>query len=124
MAAVMAAGPQDFTPPDYRGYHYSQRAEKFLTCVAERESSFGWRADGKYGSGLLQWVQPTWDHWVRKAGYPEWAGHRAAEAPKYVQWSTGFVMVDPFPKKKGLEGAHHWSPVHALTIGKRVKDCK
>lgn len=125
LASVLAAGgSSNFDPPEYRGYHYSARAERFLTCVAERESNFRWRADGPWGSGIMQWVQPTWDHYVERAGYPEWVGKRPNTAPRYVQWSTAFVMVDPYPKRKGLEGAHHWSPRHALTIGKRVKDCR
>jgi hypothetical protein len=123
MLTVALAGKADFDPPEYRGYHYSKKAEKFLTCVAERESSFGWRADSKYGSGIVQWIQPTWDHYVDRAGYPEWVGVRPYKAPKYVQWSTAFVQLDPYPKKKGLEGRHHWSSKHALTIGKKIKDC-
>lgn len=124
LAAVLASGRADFDPPQYRGFHYSERAERFLTCVAGRESGFDWEADGPHGSGIAQWVQPTWDHWVVVAGFPEWAGQRAAAAPKYVQWATAFVMVDPYPKRKGLEGAWHWSPRWALTVGKTVKDCR
>lgn len=121
--ATVLAGKADFDPPEYRGYHYSKKAEQFLTCVAERESSFRWRADGPYGSGIVQWIQPTWDTYAERAGYPEWVGVRPYKAPKYVQWSTAFVMLDPYPKKKGLEGRHHWSSRHALSIGKKIKDC-
>lgn len=125
LAAVLASGPaKGFQPPEYRGFHYSTRAETFLICVAERESRFRWRADGPWGSGILQWVQPTWDHWVQRAGYPEWVGERPYTAPAYVQWSTAFVMVDPYPKRPGLEGAHHWDPKWARTVGKTVKDCR
>lgn len=124
LATVLAAGKADFHPPEYRGYHYSKRAEKFLTCVAGRESGFDWEADGPYGSGIVQTTARTWDHYAELAGYPEWVGVRPYKAPKYVQWEVAFVMVDPYPKRKGLEGAHHWSPRHALTIGKKVRDCR
>jgi len=125
-ALVMTAalmGQSDFDPPEYRGYHYSKKADKFLTCVAKRESNFGWRKDGPYGSGIVQTIQSTWDVYAERADYPEWAGVRPYKAPKYVQWEIAFVMVDPYPKKKGLEGRHHWSSKHALTIGKKIKDC-
>lgn len=122
LATVLAKGP-DFELPDYRGTHYTQAAEEFLTCVALRESSGSWRADGRYGSGAFQMIGSTWNHYAAQAGYPEWVGHRAAEAPPYVQTEVAYVMVNPYPKRKGLEGRHHWSPAHALTIGKRIRAC-
>ena len=48
LALVIAAGPS-FDLPDYRGSHYTPAAAEFLTCVAERESSGRWKADGPYG---------------------------------------------------------------------------
>ena len=129
LAAVLALGSpgtaasSSFELPDYRGSHYTPKAEQFLTCVALRESSGRWRADGPYGSGAFQMIGSTFDHWAEQAGYPEWVGHRAAEAPPYVQTEIAYVMVNPHPKRKGLEGKHHWSPKHALTIGKRIEAC-
>jgi hypothetical protein len=124
LALAVAIAGGGFELPEYRGSHYTAAGEKFLTCVALRESSGRWAADGPYGSGAFQMVQRTWDHYAARAGYPEWIGKRAAKAPAYVQTEVAFVMVNPFPKRKGLEGAHHWSPVHALTVGKRIKDCR
>ena len=124
LALVLAAGPTDeFTLPEYRGSHYTEKAEEFLTRAALRESSGRWKADGPWGSGAFQIIGSTWDHYAELAGYPEWVGKRPAEAPSYVQTEVAYVMVNPFPKKPGLEGAFHWSPKWARTVGKNVKDC-
>lgn len=117
------AAASAFELPDYRGSHHTAKAEAFLTCVALRESSGRWRANGRYGSGAFQFVQSTWDHYADRAGYPEWVGVRPYKAPAYVQTEVAYVAVNPYPKKPGLEGRGHWSPRHALTIGKRIKDC-
>ena len=122
LAAVLASGPT-FELPAYRGAHYTPTAEAFLTCVALRESSGRWRADGPHGSGAFQFIQSTWDTYADRAGYPEWIGKRAANAPAYVQTEVAYLAVNPHPKRKGLEGARHWSPIWALTVGKHVKDC-
>jgi hypothetical protein len=124
LALAVAITGGGFELPDYRGSHYTAAGDKFLTCVALRESSGRWAADGPYGSGAFQMVQGTWDHYAARAGYPEWVGKRAAKAPPYVQTEVAFVMVNPYPKRKGLEGAHHWSPRHALTVGKTIRDCR
>lgn len=121
-SATPAAGA-NFELPDYRGAHYTPTAERFLECAALRESSGRWRADGPYGSGAFQIIGSTWDHYAKLAGYPEWIGKRAAQAPAYVQTEVAYLMVNPYPKRKGLEGRHHWSPKHALTIGKRIQAC-
>lgn len=123
LALVLAAGPNEFELPEYRGAHYTEQAESYLTCVALRESSGRWKADGPYGSGAFQMIQPTFDHYADLAGYPEWVGKRAAEAPPYVQTEIAYVMVNPLAKKPGLEGRFHWSPKWARTIGKSIKDC-
>ena len=124
LMTVALAGKADFDPPEYRGAHYTKKAEQFLTCVAERESNFRWQADGPYGSGIVQTIGVTWDHYAKRAGYPEWVGVRPAKAPKYVQWEIAFVMVNPYPKKPGLEGRHHWSTDHTFNLlGKRGKEC-
>ena len=120
--AATADSPR-FALADYRGAHYTKKAEAFLTCVALRESSGRWRADGPYGSGAFQFVQSSWDVYARRAGYPEWVGVRPYKAPKYVQTEVGYVAVNPHPKRPGLEGKHHWSPRHALTVGKQIAGC-
>lgn len=122
LATVLARGPE-FELPAYRGQHYTPAAERFLTCVALRESSGRWRADGRFGSGAFQIIGTTWNHYAKAAGYPEWVGRRAYQAPAYVQTHVAYVMVNPKPNRKGLHGRHHWSPRHALTIGKTVRDC-
>lgn len=122
LAAVLTRGPE-FDLPEYRGSHYTKTAEEFLTCAALRESSGRWRADGPWGSGAFQIIGSTWDYYAKRAGYPEWVGKRAAKAPAYVQTEVAYVMVNPYPKRRGLEGKHHWSPAHALTIGKRIEAC-
>ena len=121
-SATPAAGA-NFELPDYRGAHYTPAAESFLQCAAMRESSGRWRADGPHGSGAWQIIQPTWNHYADLAGYPEWVGQRAATAPPYVQTEVAYLMVNPHPKRKGLEGRHHWHPRHALTVGKRIEAC-
>lgn len=119
--------------PEYRGSHYTARAERVLECVANRESGWprnkkswnasSWRADGPYGSGAFQMIKSTSAHGARLAGYPEWADKRAYEWPPYVQTEVAYVLLNPYPKKPGLEGLHHWDPVHALTIGVVTRDC-
>ena len=113
--------------PEYRGAHYTPRAERVLECIAARESSWprrgSWTADGPHGSGAWQFTSATWSVYAERAGYPEWADVRAAKAPPYVQTEVAYVALNPYPKRKGLEGLHHWSPVHALTVGKRVRGC-
>ena len=121
--AMAAAGPQDIPDSQYRGRHYVARFEPIRKCIYWRESRGRWRADGRFGSGVAQWIQPTWNHYAKRAGYPEWVGKRPARAPRYVQDEIFWVMLNPFPKRKGLHGKHHWDPKHALTIGKVVKDC-
>lgn len=123
MMALAMAGPQDIPDSQYRGFHYEREFEPVRKCIYWRESRGSWRADGRYGSGVAQWIQSTWDHYAAQAGYPEWVGVRPFRAPRYVQDEMFWVMINPFPKKKTLHGSHHWSPVHAMTIGKRIKDC-
>ena len=113
--------------PEYRGDHYTRRAERYLECVASRESSWprksSWDADGPTGSGAFQIIGRTWDYYAERAGFPEWIGIRPANAPPYIQTHIAYVMVNPFPERKGLHGKHHWSPKHALTVGKRIEAC-
>ena len=125
LALVLAATPSqaDFTMPEYHGPHYTPKAEAFLKCAALRESSGRFKADGKYGSGAWQFTQPTWDHYAAMAGFDAYVGKRAATAPPLVQTVVAYVTVNPLPDKPGLEGKHHWSPRHALTVGKVIEAC-
>ena len=117
LAAVMATGPSDMPDSLYQGRWYVAKAEPFRKCVMHRESRGNYRADGPYGSGAYQFIQSTWDHYADLAGLDEYVGVRPYKAPKRVQdrvfWRTYW---------KG-KGKHHWSHVHALTIGKQVKRC-
>ena len=113
--------------PEYRGAHYTPRAERVLRCIAARESGWprkgSWTADGPYGSGAFQMIKKTSRRAAEAIGAPEWADKRAAEWPPYVQTEAAYWLLNPLAKKPGLEGLHHWSPAHALTIGKTVRGC-
>jgi hypothetical protein len=124
-AAVVAQGPNDLPDSQYRGAHYSnsERFERVRKCIMWRESRGNYEADGPYGSGAYQFIQSTWKHYATEAGYPEWADKRASNAPRYVQDEVFAFVLNPFPKRPGFEGLHHWSAVHALTIGAKVRDC-
>lgn len=117
LAAVLMQGPDSIPDSTYKGRWYVPEAEPFRKCVMWRESSGRYRADGRYGSGAYQFIQSTWDHYADLAGLEEWVGIRPYKAPQPVQdavfWRTYW---------KG-KGKHHWSAIHALTIGKHVKSC-
>lgn len=124
-AAVMATGPKDVPDSQYQGSHNpgTSRFEEIRKCIIWRESRGNPKADGEYGSGLYQFISPTWDFYAEIAGYPEWVGKRAAKAPVYVQDEVFAVTLNPFPKRPGFEGLHHWSAVHAASHGYKVRDC-
>jgi len=117
LVAVMAAGPNQIPDSTYTGKWYVEAAEPFRKCVMWRESHGNYRADGRYGSGAYQFIQSTWDHYAELAGHADYVGVTPARAPKAVQdhvfWRTYW---------KG-KGKHHWSAIHALTIGAKVKEC-
>jgi len=104
--------------------YYTKKAERFLRCVAWRESSGRWTADGRYGSGAFQMVGSTSRSYAKKLGLDWYANHRAAEWPPGVQTAVAYAIVNAIPDKPGLEGAHHWSPSHAATIGASTYDCR
>ena len=115
--------------PEYRGSHYTPRAERVLECLAQRESGWprkgSWVSDGPYGSGAFQFIATTWKIYATRAGYPEWADLRAHKAPPYVQTEVAYVAMNPFPKKPGLEGLHHWSTDHTFKLlGVRGNECR
>jgi len=108
----------------YIGWHYEKRWEGYRKCVMARESGGNYKANGRYGSGAFQFIQSTWDSAMRQANKPEWIGVRPHKAPPYVQDEAFWVMANPYPKRKGLHGKHHWSPRWAEeTLGVKVKDC-
>lgn len=123
---AIAAGPADLPDSAYVGKHYvnSERFERIRKCIMWRESRGNYRADGRYGSGAYQFIQATWRVYARRAGHPEWSNIRPFKAPRYIQDKVFAVALNPLPDEPGLEGLHHWSPRHALTIGKRVKPCR
>lgn len=120
---ALATGPADMPDSLYQGSHYVATAEPFRKCVMWRESRGRYKADSQYGSGAYQIIGSTWQTYARQAGYPEWADKRPAKAPRYVQDEVFWVMVNPKPNQRGLEGRQHWSPKWALTIGKTIPDC-
>jgi hypothetical protein len=99
----------------YQGKWYVPRLEPFRKCVYARESGANPKAVGLQ-SGIAQWTQRTWDHYVGLVD-PSYVGVRPHMAPPYLQewvfWRT---------LNRG-KGKHHWSPRHALTIGKVIKGC-
>ena len=130
-----AATAKDRMPPDTKRYqlpecigpcapYYTKKAERFLRCVAWRESSMRWDVDGPYGSGAFQMIGSTSRAYAKKLGLDAYAGHRAANWPPAVQTFVAYAMVNPLPDKPGLEGARHWSPEWAATIGASTYDCQ
>lgn len=117
LAAVLMQGPESIPDSTYKGRWYVPEAEPFRKCVMWRESRGNYKADGPHGSGAYQFIFDTWSHYSELAGFEEYADERAYKAPPAVQdavfWRTYW---------KG-KGKHHWSAIHALTIGKRVKSC-
>jgi hypothetical protein len=107
----------------YRGWHYDAKHEDFRKCILRRESGSNFKSDGSGGSGAYQFIQSTWDAYVVKVD-PGYVGVRPNKAPPYLQEEMFWVVVNPYAKKPGLEGRHHWSAAHAHGAGfTGVKDC-
>ena len=121
--AKPSKNPEDLKPSQYRGFHYEKKWEPFRLCVAARESGGNYKVDGPWGSGAYQFVQSSWNEAMKRANMPEWVGVRPHKAPPYVQDEAFWVMANPYPKKKGLHGKHHWSSAHAAKFGFRTFDC-
>ena len=107
----------------YRGFHYEKKWEGFRKCVMARESGGNYKVNGKWGSGAYQLIMSTSDVAAKRAGFPEWVGTRAYEMPPYVQDALFWVLANPYPKRKGLHGRHHWSSQHAASQGFSTHDC-
>ena len=117
--------PDDLKDSQYRGWHFEAKYEPFRRCILARESGGNYRSDGPWGSGGYQFIQSTWDRAMKYAGYPEWVGVRPYLAPVYVQQEGFWVTANPYPKKSGLRGAHHWSTDHTYAeLGVRGVNCE
>lgn len=75
-----------------------------LACIRSYEQGAdGYATEtGNGHHGAYQFDQPTWDGAVAGAGYPEWVGLRAGDAPPYVQdaaasWLVGRRGLQPWP---------------------------
>lgn len=121
--AKPSKNPKDLKPSQYRGFHYEKKWEPFRLCVASRESGGNYKVDGPWGSGAYQFVQSSWNEAMKRANMPEWIGVRPHKAPPYVQDEAFWVMANPYPKRKGLHGKHHWSSAHAAKFGFKTFDC-
>ena len=107
----------------YRGFHYEKKWESFRKCILARESGSNFKVESSGGSGAFQFVGRTWDHYVAKID-PGYVGVRPNKAPPYLQEEVFWIAVNPYPKKKGLAGRHHWSTDHTFAVlGKRGKEC-
>jgi hypothetical protein len=83
--------------------YYMPKKEKIRKCIVWRESRGDYTANGTGGAGAYQFIQSTWTHYAKAAGFTYWSKHRAHHAPKYVQdavfwrtWNHG-------------KGKFHWS---------------
>ena len=123
--AQPSKSPDDLKDSQYRGWHFEAKYEPFRRCILARESGGNYRSDGPWGSGGFQFIQSTWDRAMKFADYPEWVGVRPYLAPVYVQEEAFWVTENPYPKKSGLRGAHHWSTDHTYAeLGKRGVNCE
>lgn len=121
--AQPSKNPEQLKDSQYRGWHYERKYEGFRKCVMARESGGNYKSNGRWGSGGYQFVQSSWNTAMERANMPEWIGVRPHKAPPYVQDAAFWVMANPYPKKKGLHGKHHWSSAHAASQGFRTFDC-
>ena len=99
----------------YQGKWYVPRLEPFRKCVYARESGANFKSVGLQ-SGIAQWTQATWNHYVDLVD-PSYVGVRPHMAPPYLQEKVFWRTLN-----RG-KGKNHWSPRHALTIGKTIKGC-
>ena len=122
--AQPSKNPDDLKDSQYVGWHFEKKYEPYRKCVMARESGGNYKVDGPYGSGAYQMILSTSDAAAKRAGYPEWVGTRAHKMPPYIQDELFWMLANPFPKKPGLHGRHHWSSRWAKEVlGVNVKDC-
>jgi hypothetical protein len=69
---------EDLTDAEWAG------RERILACIRSFEGDYG-TATGNGHWGAYQFVQSTWDGAAARAGYPQWVGRRASDAPPHVQ---------------------------------------
>ncbi len=58
--------------------------ERILACIRSHEGAYATNTGNGY-FGAYQFLQGTWDSAAAKAGYPQWVGRRASDAPAHVQ---------------------------------------
>lgn len=76
----------------------------FRACTIQRESRGDYSintGNGYYGA--WQFAQGTWDGAVTRAGYPEWAGRSASDAPPAVQDAAAAQLYSE-------RGSQPWAP--------------
>lgn len=65
--------------------------ERILACIRSYEGDYGTET-GNGHHGAYQFVQSTWDGVVGRAGYPQWVGRRAGDAPAHVQDDAAWLL--------------------------------
>ncbi len=75
--------------------------ERLLNCIRSYEQgAAGYATEtGNGHHGAYQFTQSTWDGVVARAGYPEWVGRRAGDAPSWVQDDAAWLLV----QERGLQ---------------------
>lgn len=82
-----------------------------LACIRSYEQgAAGYQTNTGNGHfGAYQFAQSTWDGAVARAGYPEWSGRRASDAPPHVQDAAAAQLLSerglqPWPTPNRLCG--------------------
>lgn len=65
--------------------------ERILACIRSYEGDYATNT-GNSHYGAYQFRQGTWDGAVAAAGYPQWVGRRASDAPAHVQDDAAWVL--------------------------------
>lgn len=77
--------------------------DAFLAAIRQHESGGNYSAynPGGGASGAYQFIQPTWSSWANQAGYPQYAGQPAADAPPSVQDAVAAAMASSYYQAYG-----------------------
>lgn len=75
--------------------------ERILGCIRDHEQGAdGYATETGNGySSAYQFDQPTFDGAAERAGYPEWVGRRASQAPPHVQDDIAWQLY----RERGLQ---------------------
>lgn len=65
--------------------------ERILACIRSYEGVYSTETGNGFHGGY-QFVQSTWDGVVGRAGYPQWIGRRAGDAPAHVQDDAAWLL--------------------------------